>query len=662
MKGRNKRFVKDSSSTPEASAPLVTSVASTSITDTPGTEGGPVRRTMTTRSRKRAAPGAPPPSHSPAEGERVGVFNHTSKLPKRKDIQPEHHDNPSVNTELNQTDEDTPSVVSAGALTMNGSSRGGSSSSNNDQTSRKAFSSQPDTDEPSLRATTTAIESRAPFRSRPDDFLRSPPGLRSPPPQGLRSPSGLRSPPGLKSPIRKFFYDRYIPAREGELAEKYNRLPGTPTTPLMQEGMRRSSISTTPGQAESGHQTIDHHKRAMHEAHDSLIASQMQMTGTRHGPVSSIPRRLFEFSSTTTQNVQHHDSPNRQVYQEATVTQEARKVLLNPTKSIRQINKVPFKILDAPELRDDFYLNLVDWSSQNVLGVGLGSCVYLWSAMTSSVNLLCDLGANDSVTSISWVSSGAHLAIGTEGGAVQLWDVQASQRIRTMTGHTGRVGALAWNDHTLTSGSRDRNIYHRDVRAPGMWQHKLVGHDREVCGLKWSNNGSQLASGGNDNRLMVWGQGSTTPTFTFHDHTAAVKAIDWSPHEANLLASGGGTADRHIRFWNTSTGKAISATDTGSQVCNLAWSKTSRELVSTHGFQQNQVLVWKYPQMQQLASLPGHQMRVLYLALSPDGQTIVTGAGDETLRFWNVFQKSKSDKSEDDDTSFSLPIPQTTLR
>lgn len=69
---------------------------------------------------------------------------------------------------------------------------------------------------------------------------------------------------------------------------------------------------------------------------------------------------------------------------------------------------------------------------------------------------------------------------------------------------------------------------------------------------------------------MVWGQGSTTPTFTFHDHTAAVKAIDWSPHETNLLASGGGTADRHIRFWNTSTGKAISATDTGSQVCNDA--------------------------------------------------------------------------------------------
>ena len=45
------------------------------------------------------------------------------------------------------------------------------------------------------------------------------------------------------------------------------------------------------------------------------------------------------------------------------------------------------QVLDAPALQDDFYLNLVDWSSQNVLAVGLGSCVYLWSACTSKVRL-----------------------------------------------------------------------------------------------------------------------------------------------------------------------------------------------------------------------------------------------------------------------------------
>jgi len=45
--------------------------------------------------------------------------------------------------------------------------------------------------------------------------------------------------------------------------------------------------------------------------------------------------------------------------------------------------------------------------------------------------------------------------------------------------------------------------------------------------------------------------------------------------------------------------------------------------------------------MQQVVSLTGHTYRVLYLAMSPDGQTIVTGAGDETLRFWNAFKKKE---------------------
>lgn len=51
--------------------------------------------------------------------------------------------------------------------------------------------------------------------------------------------------------------------------------------------------------------------------------------------------------------------------------------------------------------------------------------------------------------------------------------------------------------------------------------------------------------------------------------------------------------------------------------------------------------------MLQLARLTGHTFRVLYLAVSPDGESIVTGAGDETLRFWNVFAKAKCIRNPD---------------
>lgn len=77
-------------------------------------------------------------------------------------------------------------------------------------------------------------------------------------------------------------------------------------------------------------------------------------------------------------------------------------------------------------------------------------------------------------------------------------------------------------------------------------------------------------------------------------------------------------------------------------MCCLMFSKLSNELVSTHGYQMNEINLWKVPSMSKVTSLTGHSSRVLYLAMSSEGHTIVTGAGDETLRFWNLFPK-KSD-------------------
>lgn len=53
-----------------------------------------------------------------------------------------------------------------------------------------------------------------------------------------------------------------------------------------------------------------------------------------------------------------------------------------------------------------------------------------------------------------------------------------------------------------------------------------------------------------------------------------------------------------------------------------------------------------YPACPPQATLTGHSLRVLYLAASPDGQSIVTGAGDETLRFWSVFPGAKTQASD----------------
>ena len=127
----------------------------------------------------------------------------------------------------------------------------------------------------------------------------------------------------------------------------------------------------------------------------------------------------------------------------------------------------------------------------------------------------------------------------------------------------------------------------------------------------------------------------------FHEHKAAVKAIGWCPSNPSLLASGGGTADRHIRFFSTNTLKQNHSIDTGlylnylgAQVCNLAFSRISNEMISTHGYSLNQINLWRTNEnwenhsVEQITTLTGHTYRVLYLAVSPSGESILTGAGD----------------------------------
>lgn len=241
----------------------------------------------------------------------------------------------------------------------------------------------------------------------------------------------------------------------------------------------------------------------------------------------------------------------------------------------RRVSKVPYKVLDAPQLQDDFYLNLVDWSSTNVLAVGLMGAVYIWSAHTSQVKKLCEVGDDDAITSVSWSQRGNHLAVGTHKGVTQIWDTISCKLVRKLNGHFGRVSSIAWNTSIVSTGSRDRTILQRDLRSPSEQINKLEGHKQEVCGLKWSFDNQQLASGGNDNKLFIWTLHNDKPLVKFSQHTAAVKAIGWSPHQRGLLATGGGTADRHIRFWNTHTLQNMHSVDTGSQVCNLMFSRNS---------------------------------------------------------------------------------------
>ena len=88
------------------------------------------------------------------------------------------------------------------------------------------------------------------------------------------------------------------------------------------------------------------------------------------------------------------------------------------------------RTLDAPDLVDDYYLNLLDWGSSNVLAIALGGTVYLWDASDGSTSELVTLeDETGPVTSVSWAPDGRHIAIGLNNSDVQLWDSTANRLV-----------------------------------------------------------------------------------------------------------------------------------------------------------------------------------------------------------------------------------------
>lgn len=291
----------------------------------------------------------------------------------------------------------------------------------------------------------------------------------------------------------------------------------------------------------------------------------------------------------------------------------------------RRIQSAPERVLDAPGLVDDYYLNLLDWSSQNQVAIGLERNVYVWTAESGTVSQLLEAPADTYISSVKWSGDGAYVGVGLGSGEVQIWDVEEGTKLRSMFGHETRVGVMGWNKHTLSTGARSGLVFNHDVRIASHKVAELVSHTSEVCGLEWRSDGAQLATGGNDNLVSIWDARSlNAPKFAKKNHRAAVKALSWCPWQLNLLATGGGSYDRHIHFWNTTTGARVNSIDTGSQVTSLKFSNHYRELVSSSGFPDNSLSIWSYPTLVRNVEIPAHETRVLHSCLSPDGQMLAT--------------------------------------
>ncbi len=250
--------------------------------------------------------------------------------------------------------------------------------------------------------------------------------------------------------------------------------------------------------------------------------------------------------------------------------------------------------------------------------------------------------------------------------------------------HSQQVCGLAWSldGRMLASGGNDNQCYlldaselfgqtrtdrsgvqgcrSRTLRPTGVsrgtggqgQQPELVSFTRDARSTTLDT--GALAVRTSANSIRTFGRGCERQLWM---HRAAVKAIAFCPWREGLVATGGGSNDKCIHFFHTSSGSALATISVAAQVTSLIWSTTRREIVATFGYAQPEhpyrVAVFSWPDCRQIAAIPWDgELRALYAVpytwpkKSPPRAggsgtgsegCIVVASSDKTVKFHEVW-------------------------
>ncbi|KAI3394568.1 hypothetical protein diail_2559 [Diaporthe ilicicola] len=229
---------------------------------------------------------------------------------------------------------------------------------------------------------------------------------------------------------------------------------------------------------------------------------------------------------------------------------------------MRTLPVAPFKVLDAPSLRDDYYCSILAFSPVcQTLAVGLGTRLYSWSE-DNGVQTLEDNGPSDSswLTTVDFSSRQGKkciLAYGRSNGLLNLMSLWDAPRLYDRQYPRFRfaphveeapVACVSWKptvtmrpsvnpynpgpsvEHEdLLVGDEHGNIFYYAVEWPLTYEtfrHNWRGsvqclayisaHRQQICGLSWSPSGNLFATGGNDNMCFLF---ETEKVTTFQEES-----------------------------------------------------------------------------------------------------------------------------------------------
>ncbi|CAD8198450.1 unnamed protein product [Paramecium pentaurelia] len=161
--------------------------------------------------------------------------------------------------------------------------------------------------------------------------------------------------------------------------------------------------------------------------------------------------------------------------------------------------------------------------------------------------------------------------------------------------------------------------------------YKLDGHSQPVSSVSFSPDGKTLASGSQDNFILLWEVKTGQNTRKLNGRSA-ILSICFSP-DGNTLASG--SSDKSICLWDIKTGQQKAKLDDHTdQVRSVCFSPDGNTLAS--GSQDNSILLWEVKTGLNKRKLDGHTDYVISVCFSPDGNILASGSQDNSILLWEV--------------------------
>ncbi|KDQ63125.1 hypothetical protein JAAARDRAFT_367694 [Jaapia argillacea MUCL 33604] len=296
------------------------------------------------------------------------------------------------------------------------------------------------------------------------------------------------------------------------------------------------------------------------------------------------------------------------------------------------------------------------------------SLIRVYNTSTLDTRLL--EGHSEIVLCLDKSSDGKVLVSGSKDRSIRIWAPRSSDDdagwgwgcVGICEGHAESVGAIALSRKQteggalefMFSGSQDRTIKMWDVsdvpiaaseegestKCKSLYTQKA--HDKDINSLDISPNDQLLASGSQDRTAKIFSiTYSSSPTqkkgtiklvATLTGHKRGVWSVKFSPSE-RVLASGSG--DKTVRIWSLEDWSCLRTLEGhGGAVLRVGWlsGEGVGQVVSAGG--DGLVKVWEGREEGCACTLDGHEDKVWALAISKDQKTVVSGAADSLVNFW----------------------------